>query len=271
MPELPEVETTRRAIVPHLKGRTITAVVLRTAKLRLPLAPSLIVQLTGQRVADLERRGKYLLFACTDGTLLLHLGMTGRLRLVPHGTAPGRFDHVELHFDNGLKLCFSDPRKFGTLLWLTVAPRSHPLLAGLGPEPLEACFTPEYLYRTSRGRKVPLKTFIMNSRVVSGIGNIYANEALFRARCNPAMPSADLTEAQAADLTDAIRQTLEDAITTGSATLGDFLDPAGSSGYFRVDWQVYGRGGEPCRACGCKLQQSRLGGRSTVWCPECQK
>jgi formamidopyrimidine-DNA glycosylase len=270
MPELPEVETTRLGIAPHLAGRTISGVTLRAAKLRLPLAAELPQQLTGQRINAVARRGKYLLFACADGTLLLHLGMTGHLRLIPSGTPPGRHDHVELHLDNNTTLRLTDPRKFGTLLWLTADPLQHPLLAGLGPEPLSPAFSADYLYQRSRRRTVAIKLFIMNSTIVVGVGNIYANEALFRARINPAQPAGSLTPEQAGRLTTAVRQVLDEAIACGGTTLRDYVDAAGNPGYFRLELQAYGRGGEPCRVCGTALQLSRLGGRSTCWCPVCQ-
>jgi formamidopyrimidine-DNA glycosylase len=270
MPELPEVETTRRGLAPHLTGRTISGVTLRAAKLRLPLAAELPHQLTGQQIAAVERRGKYLLFACSGGTLLLHLGMTGHLRLVPSATPPGRHDHVELQLDNGTTLRFTDPRKFGTLLWLTTEPLQHPLLAGLGPEPLSAEFSADYLYRLSRGRTVAVKLFIMNSRIVVGLGNIYANEALFRARMSPERPVGTLTGTETERLVTAIRNTLEDAIASGGTTLHEYREPAENPVYFPLELQVYGRGGEPCRACGTPLQSNRLGGRSTCWCPVCQ-
>jgi len=270
MPELPEVETTRRGIAPHLTGRTISGITLRTAKLRQPLSAELPRQLAGQRIEAVERRGKYLLFACSGGTLLLHLGMTGHLRLVPTGTPPGRHDHVELHLDNGTTLRFTDPRKFGTLLWLTTDPHSHPLLAELGPEPLSDRFSGDYLYQRSRGRSVAVKLFIMNSRIVVGVGNIYANEALFRARVNPGQASGSLNEEQAERLATAVHQVLDEAIARGGTTLHDYLDADGNPGYFRLELQAYGRGGEPCSTCGATLQLSRLGGRSTCWCPVCQ-
>lgn len=270
MPELPEVETTRRGLAPHLLGRTISGVTLRAAKLRLPLAADLPQTLTGRRIDAVTRRGKYLLFACSGGTLLLHLGMTGHLRLVPVATPPGKYDHVELLLDNGTMLRFTDPRKFGTLLWLTDDPFSHPLLAGLGPEPLGPDFSADYLYRRSRRRSVAIKLFIMNSTMVVGVGNIYANEALFRAAINPALPAGSLTEDQCARLAAAIRAVLEEAIARGGTTLHDYLDADGRPGYFSLELQAYGRGGEACTVCGSPLQASRLGGRSTCWCPTCQ-
>lgn len=270
MPELPEVETTRRGLAPHLENRTITGVMLRCAKLRLPLAAELRQELPGQQIKAVERRGKYLLFTCSNGTLLLHLGMTGHLRLVPSGTLPGSHDHVELSLDNGTTLRFTDPRKFGTLLWLTTDPDKHPLLAELGPEPLSSEFSVEYLFQRSRGRTVATKLFIMNSRIVVGVGNIYANEALFRARIHPAQTAGSLDLARTDRLVTAVRQVLDEAIIRGGTTLRDYVAPDGNPGYFRLDLQAYGRGGEQCSVCGTPLQLSRLGGRSTCWCPVCQ-
>lgn len=270
MPELPEVETTRRGIAPHLTGRTITGVTLRTAKLRLPLSAELPGQLCGQQIEAIERRGKYLLFACSSGTLLLHLGMTGHLRLVPSDAPPGKHDHVELQLDNGTTLRFTDPRKFGTLLWLTGAPQLHPLLAELGPEPLSGDFTTEYLYRRSRKRTIACKLFIMNSKIVVGVGNINANEALFLARLNPAKPVGSLTPAETERLTAAIKQVLAEAIALGGTTLHDYLDAEGKPGYFSLKLHAYGRGGAPCSVCGTTMLENRLGNRSTCWCPNCQ-
>ncbi|NVO00881.1 MAG: bifunctional DNA-formamidopyrimidine glycosylase/DNA-(apurinic or apyrimidinic site) lyase, partial [Geobacteraceae bacterium] len=209
MPELPEVETTRLAIAPLMIGQTIIGVTLRAAKLRLPLSPELPVQLRGERIDSISRRGKYLLFGCTGGTLLLHLGMTGHLRLVPSTTPPGKHDHVELHLNNGSSLRFHDPRKFGTLLWLSDDPYKHPLLADQGPEPLSDDFTAEYLYKKTQRRSVAIKTLIMNSKIVVGVGNIYANEALFLARISPLQTAGTLTEEQVKRLALAIKRQLE--------------------------------------------------------------
>ena len=270
MPELPEVETTRRGIAPYIIGRTVIAVTLRTAKLRLPLQPDLGSELTGRRIDAVTRRGKYLLLDCGGGTLLLHLGMSGHLRLLPAGTAAGKYDHVELALDSGVLLRLSDPRKFGTVIWLNGEPLSHPLLAWLGPEPLEGDFSAAYLLRVSRRRRVAVKILLMNSRVVVGVGNIYANEALFRAGIDPERPAGSLTEAECGALAAAVKQTLAEAIAIGGTTLHDFLDAAGRLGYFRLELRVYGRGGEPCPVCTTPIRQSRLGGRSTFWCPLCQ-
>ena len=270
MPELPEVETTLRGIAPHLTGQIIIGITLRTAKLRLPLAPELREELTGQQIITVDRRGKYLLFRTAGGTLLLHLGMTGHLRLIPSETPAVKYAHFELHLDNGTTLRLIDPRKFGTVLWLTGDPFRHPLLCGLGPEPLSPEFSPDYLYQRSRGRSVAIKIFIMNSRIVAGVGNIYANEALFRAGINPAQATGRLTMAQSERLVTAVQLVLAEAIALGGTTLHDYLDAEGKSGYFRLELKVYNRAGEPCSICATALQSSRLGGRSTCWCPVCQ-
>ena len=270
MPELPEVETTRHGITPHLIGRTVTAVILRAEKLRLPLSPTLCSLLPGRRIEGVTRRGKYLLLTMEGGTLLVHLGMTGHLRLAAAGTPPGRYDHFELTLDNGNLLRLNDPRKFGTVLWLNSDPYSHPLFVGLGPEPLEDDFSAAYLYRISRKRRVAVKPLLMNSRLVVGVGNIYANEALFRAGIAPSRAAGKLTEVDCERLVVAVKAVLREAIVLGGTTLQDYLDVEGKPGYFRLELKVYGREGEPCSICSTPLQQSRLGGRATCWCPSCQ-
>ncbi len=270
MPELPEVETTRRGIEPHLVGRTITAFTARVAKLRLPLPADLSWQLVGQRVEEIARRGKYLLVRCGAGTLVIHLGMTGHLRVVPADAPVGPHDHVELALDNGLLLRLTDPRKFGTLLWTTDEPLRHPLLASLGPEPLESGFDGAYLCLNSRGRRVAVKPFLMESRVVVGVGNIYANEALFRAGIDPARPAGTLSGRECDTLVAAVRSVLEEAIAQGGTSLESFLVNDERPGYFRLKLAVYGRAGEPCPTCGSAVKLSRLGGRSTYWCSNCQ-
>lgn len=271
MPELPEVETVLKGIAPHLAGRVITDVVIRAAKLRFPLQADLPAILNGQRINRLGRRGKYLLFSCDRGTILLHLGMTGFLKVVPATAPTGRFDHVELLLDNGRSLRFSDPRKFGTFLWLTGDPLQHPLLAGQGLEPLSEEFSAEYLRKIASRRSVAIKLLIMNSKLIVGIGNIYANEALFRAGIDPAKPAKELILPELERLVAAIRHVLADAVGRGEKSLGRFIDPDSDPGYFPLDLMAYGRGGKLCRVCSVMMQESRLGNRSTVWCPECQK
>lgn len=271
MPELPEVETTRQGIAPHLTGRTIVGVVCRVAKLRLPLAPTLARDLAGQRIGAVERRGKYLLLRCSGGTLVLHLGMTGHLRLVAAGTPAGRHDHLELALDDGAMLRLTDPRKFGTVFWTAEDPLAHPLLAALGPEPLTDAFSGAYLHERSRRRTIAVKPLLMDSRVVVGIGNIYANEALFRAGILPATPAGRLTLDQWERLVKAVRDVLVEALALGGTTLQEFLVGEARPGYFRLQLKSYGRAGEPCCQCGSPIQLDRLGGRSTYYCPTCQR
>ena len=270
MPELPEVETTRCGIEPHLLGRTVTAVTLRAAKLRFPLEQSLCSILPGRSFSEVSRRGKYLLLTMDGGTLLIHLGMSGHLHLSALGNPAGKHDHFELELDDNTLLRLNDPRKFGTVLWLEGDPGSHPLLTGLGPEPLDDEFSPAYLYEISRKRSVAVKLLLMNSRLVVGVGNIYANEALFHAGIAPQRPAGGLTLAECERLVKAVKTILAEAIVRGRTSLRDYVDVDGNPGYFGLILMVYGREGEGCRVCGTPLQQSRLGGRATCWCPICQ-
>lgn len=270
MPELPEVETTRRGIEPHLPGRSVVAVKLRAAKLRFPLQQSLCTILPGRSFKAVARRGKYLLLSMDGGTLLIHLGMSGHLHLSAPGSPAGMHDHFELALDNGKLLRLNDPRKFGTVLWLAGDPGSHPLLAGLGPEPLEDGFSAEYLYEISRKRTAAIKTVVMNSRLVVGVGNIYANEALFHAGIAPQRQAGHLTLVECGRLVDAVKKVLSEAIHRGGTSLRDYVDVDGNPGYFGLNLLVYGREGAGCLVCGTPLQQSRLGGRATCWCPRCQ-
>ena len=270
MPELPEVETTRRGIEPHLLGRKVTAVILRAHKLRFPLEQSLCSILPGRSFGEVSRRGKYLLLKMNGGSLLIHLGMSGHLHLSASGSPVGKHDHFELQLDDGRLLRLNDPRKFGAVLWLEGDPGSHPLLAGLGPEPLENDFTAEYLQKISRKRAVAVKLLLMNSRLVAGVGNIYANEALFHARISPLRPAGSLSIIECEQLVKAVKAVLSEAINLGGTSLRDFVDVEGNPGYFGLNLQVYGREGELCRICKTPLLQNRLGGRATCWCPRCQ-
>jgi len=270
MPELPEVETTRRGIEPHLLGRKVTAVILRAAKLRFPLEQSLYSILPGRSFCEVGRRGKYLLLKMDGGTLLIHLGMSGHLHLSAPGSPAGKHDHFELLLDNNSLLRLNDPRKFGAVLWLAGDPGSHPLLAGLGPEPFDADFTAEYLFKISRKRSVAVKLLLMNSRLVVGVGNIYANEALFHAGIAPQRPAGSLTLADCARLVTVVKTVLSEAITLGGTSLRDYVDVEGNPGYFGLNLKVYGREGQKCQVCGAPLEQSRLAGRATCWCPVCQ-
>ena len=270
MPELPEVETTRLGILPHLEGRLITAVTLRRPDLRWPIPPEVAGLLPGQPVLGLRRRAKYLLLDVEPGSALLHLGMSGSLRMLPGDEPAGRHDHVDLVLDSGWVLRFRDPRRFGCLLW---QPRGevHELLRELGPEPLSDAFSGEYLHQRSRQRTASVKTFLMDQATVVGVGNIYAAESLFRAGLNPGRPAGDLSRPQFARLARAVKEILAQAIKSGGTTLRDFIHPDGLPGYFKQELFVYGREGEPCLACGTTLSGNRLGNRDTVWCGRCQR
>jgi formamidopyrimidine-DNA glycosylase len=271
MPELPEVETTRRGIAPLVEGKLITAVITRTAGLRRPFPERLDELLAGQTVRLVERRAKYLLLRCDNGTLILHLGMSGHLRVVPQQLHPGRHDHVDLIFADGNCLRFNDARRFGLLLWTTDEPALHPLLAGLGPEPFAETMTGDRLYRLSRGRKTAIKPFIMDQQIVVGVGNIYANEVLFQTGIDPARAAGRVGLVRYRLLVEAIRQVLGRAIEAGGTTIRDFSDVEGRPGYFSIQLQVYGRGGEPCPRCGQDIRRIRLGQRSTFFCRTCQR
>lgn len=271
MPELPEVETTRRGIAPHVEGETVERVIIRAASLRRPVPAELVSGLTGRVIRAVERRGKYLLLRCTKGTAILHLGMSGSLRIVSAATPPGKHDHLDIVFTSGICLRFNDPRRFGIALWTDGDPLLHPLLAGLGPEPLEGGFDGAYLHRRSRGRKVAVKQFIMDSRIVVGVGNIYASEALFRAGIHPERPAGGLSPAECKRLSQAIKEVLLASIAEGGTTLRNFSVGEEQPGYFAVRLNVYGRSGEPCPACGAPIRQVRQGGRSTYFCRRCQK
>jgi len=270
LPELPEVETTRRGIEPHLKGRILTEVLVREPRLRWPVPPELPGQICGQRILDVGRRGKYLLLHLQSGTLLVHLGMSGSLRILSQSEPPGKHDHVDLITDRGTVARFNDPRRFGAWLWTTDW-TSHPLLSSLGPEPLSPDFSGAHLFRLSRGRKLSVKHFIMDSRVVVGVGNIYANEALFLAGIDPRRAAGRISSNRMDTLADTIRRVLENAIEVGGTTLRDFVNSDGKPGYFRQSLQVYGREGQCCRVCGSPLRHIRLGQRSTVFCAQCQR
>ena len=270
MPELPEVETTRRGIAPHVEGRRITAVSLRETRLRWPVPETLPACLTGQRCHQVSRRAKYLLLRLDRGHLLLHLGMSGSLRVLPQGSAAEKHDHLDLALDNGQLLRLRDPRRFGAVLWLEQPPEAHPLLARLGPEPLSDAFTPEGLQQACKGRKQAIKARIMDARTVVGVGNIYACEALFAAGIHPATPAGQLDRPALRRLHKAIRRILAQAIAAGGSTLKDFQQADGRPGYFSQQLFVYGRAGEPCHHCGQPITQIRQQGRSSWFCPACQ-
>jgi formamidopyrimidine-DNA glycosylase len=270
MPELPEVETAARGIAPHVTGRRLVRAVVREPRLRRPIPRSFAAQVTGQAITAVRRRGKYLLLVTDAGTLLIHLGMSGSLRVVPCDTPPQRHDHVDLQLDNGLALRLRDPRRFGLMLWTRGDPFAHPLLRDLGPEPLAAAFTGEELFQRSRGRRVPVKSFIMVAKVVVGVGNIYANEALFAAGIHPRRAAGKVSREEYRGLAKAIKQVLRHAIGRGGTTLRDFAAEDGRPGYFQQRLKVYGREGEACRRCGAPVEQQRLGQRATYFCRCCQ-
>lgn len=268
MPELPEVETTRRGLEGQLVGRILRGWVVRNAALRWPVEiPS---HLAGGKLRTLSRRAKYLLFEFSEGLLILHLGMSGSLRLVAAGAQPAKHDHLDMNFSGGRILRFNDPRRFGSVLWWQRGTSEHPLLARLGVEPLGGDLTGAYLKRRSRGRKLAVKNFIMDSRIVVGVGNIYAAEALFIAGIRPAIAAGRLPGKAWEALAAAIRKVLEQALEAGGTTLRDFVRSNGRPGYFQQRLNVYGRGGKPCRRCGATLVSRRIGARATVFCRRCQ-
>lgn len=270
MPELPEVEITRRGIAPSVSGQTIVDVVIREPRLRWPVPKNLRAVLTGRTVDRVRRRAKYLLFDCGDGALIVHLGMSGSLRLLPRDAPPGAHDHVDLVFRGGL-LRLRDPRRFGSVLWQASPAESHALLRDLGPEPLDDAFNGDYLHRATRGRRVAIKLLLMNQAVVVGVGNIYANEALFRAGILPRVRASRLSLARCERLVAEVKQTLTEALAAGGSTLRDFHAADGSPGYFQQNYFVYDREGEPCRRCAAPLRMIRLGQRSTFFCSACQR
>jgi formamidopyrimidine-DNA glycosylase len=271
VPELPEVETTRRGLAPHVRGRRIRALKVYERRLRWPVPARLPAELAGQRIVASGRRAKYLLLRLESGALLVHLGMSGNLRLVPAASPRVRHDHFDLVLDSDRALRFNDPRRFGSLLYVRGDPLAHPLLARLAPEPFAREFDAAYLWRITRGRRVALKQLLMNSRLVVGVGNIYASEALFRARIRPRRQARSLKRAEAAGLVRAVRAVLSQAIRAGGTTLRDYRRADGSPGYFRQRLYVYERAGLPCRRCRTKVRALTQGQRSTYYCPTCQK
>lgn len=271
MPELPEVETTRRGLEPHVVGRRIRDVVVRNGALRWPVTRGLTRRLRGEAVLGIRRRGKYLLFDTGKGHLLVHLGMSGRLTMVAEGTPARKHDHVDVRFEGAKSMRLTDPRRFGAVLWLPEPAEKHALLKGLGLEPFDAAFTGEALHRLARGRKVAVKNFLMNSRIVTGVGNIYASEALFRARVNPLTAAGKISLARWTRIAEAIRTTLARAVEKGGTTLRDFASADGAPGYFLAECAVYGREGKPCPRCRTPIRAIRQGQRSTFYCPSCQR
>jgi formamidopyrimidine-DNA glycosylase len=271
MPELPEVETALRGIAPHLTGARIECLVVRQRQLRYPVAEGTEGELEGRRILALRRRGKYLLLELDRGGLLIHLGMSGSVRILPSHTQAERHDHLDLRLTDGRCLRLRDPRRFGTFLWTPEPLEDHPLIRGLGAEPLTPDFHGDFLYTRARGRRVPVKAFIMDARIVVGIGNIYANESLFAAGVHPHRPCARIGRTRYRRLANAVKAILRSAIQQGGTTLRDFVREDGTAGYFALDLQVYAREGEPCPRCGAPIRQRRVGQRSSFFCPRCQR
>jgi formamidopyrimidine-DNA glycosylase len=269
VPELPEVEITRRGIEPFVLGKTITGVTVRNPRLRQRVPRNIAQLVVGQRVERLRRRGKYLLFECDTGSLIVHLGMSGSLRVIDPQSAPRKHDHIDLVF-GGSALRLRDPRRFGVVLWNRGDTSRHPLLARLGVEPLGEGFSADFLYRATRGRDVGIKQLLMNAGIVVGVGNIYANESLFTAGIHPRLRAGRLSRERCARLVEAVRKTLIAAIAAGGSTLRDFVHSDGTAGYFQQNYYVYDRAALPCRVCGAKIRVARLGQRSSYYCVTCQ-
>ncbi|HRL93142.1 MAG TPA: bifunctional DNA-formamidopyrimidine glycosylase/DNA-(apurinic or apyrimidinic site) lyase [Pseudomonas sp.] len=270
MPELPEVETTCRGIAPYLQGQRVSRVIVRERRLRWPIPEDLDVRLSGQRIEGVERRAKYLLIKAEVGTLIAHLGMSGSLRLVPAETPVAKHEHVDIVLESGLALRYTDPRRFGAMLW-SDDPLNHELLRKLGPEPLTELFDGERLYQLSRGKSMAVKPFIMDNAVVVGVGNIYASESLFAAGIDPRRAAGSISKARYFKLADEIKRILAYAIERGGTTLRDFVGGDGMPGYFQQELFVYGRGGEFCKVCGSTLREIKLGQRASVYCAKCQR
>ena len=271
MPELPEVETTRRGVAPRVVGRRVKALHVYDRRLRWPVPDGLERALAGRTIDAVDRRSKYLLFRLGADTLLVHLGMTGSLRV--HTRAPARrpHDHVDVVLDDGTTLRYHDPRRFGAMLWVLGAADAHPLLKDLGPEPFDAAFDAGYLWRATRRRSAAVKLALMDNHLVVGVGNIYANEALFRAGIRPSTPANKVSRPRYARLVSEVRIVLTEAIAKGGSTLRDFVDSGGEPGQFQLDYYVYGRAGQPCRVCRTTVRVRRIGARASFYCPKCQK
>lgn len=270
MPELPEVETTRRGIAQHVTQKVISRVIVRQSQLRWPVPAQLEQWLAGQHFTEIRRRGKYLLMDTGRGTLIIHLGMSGSLRIATSSQVPGKHDHVDISFIDKMVLRFNDPRKFGAVLWSSAPPEAHPLLADLGPEPLSDAFTGAYLYQHAQNRKLAVKSYIMDSHTVVGVGNIYANEALFLAGIHPTRPAGRISHRRYQLLADSIKIVLQSAIEQGGTTLRNFVNEQGKPGYFQQFLYVYGRANMPCRQCAAPIRQVRIGQRSSFFCRQCQ-
>jgi formamidopyrimidine-DNA glycosylase len=270
MPELPEVETTRRGVAPHVVGRHVAELHVYDPRLRWPVPPDLRTRVRGRTIEAVERRSKYLLFRMGANTLLMHFGMTGSLGLYTSPPPRRPHDHVDIVLDDGTTLRYHDPRRFGALLWVRGSGATHPLLRDLGPEPFDSAFDAPYLWRATRGRRAAIKLLLMDNHLVVGVGNIYANESLFRAGIRPSLPAGRLSMARAARLVAEVRNVLSEAIAKGGSTLRDYVDSRGEPGSFQLEYFVYDRAGAPCRICGKPIRSTRHGQRASYYCPGCQ-
>ena len=270
MPELPEVETIRRGVEPYVSGRRIEQVVVRDGRLRWPVPPNLPDYATGKRVRGVTRRGKYLIFDLGGDRLIVHLGMSGRLQVLKRAAEPRKHDHLDIRLSGGITLRFHDPRRFGAVLPWPADKPLHALLRDMGPEPFGDDFSGDYLFARSRGRRLPVKSFVMDGRIVVGVGNIYASEALFRAGIRPNRAAGRVGLAGWRRVIPAVRQVLDLAIKAGGTTLRDFAGAQGEAGYFQQELMVYGREGEGCRGCGTAIRRTVTGQRSSFFCPRCQ-
>ncbi|MDB1122460.1 bifunctional DNA-formamidopyrimidine glycosylase/DNA-(apurinic or apyrimidinic site) lyase [Vibrio algarum] len=269
MPELPEVEVSRMGITPHLSGKTIKKIIIRQPKLRW-MIPEELSQLSGQVILSIQRRAKYLLLKTEKGSIIVHLGMSGSLRVLHEGHEPSKHDHVDLLLTDGTILRYNDPRRFGAWLWQDKE-QEHELFKHLGPEPLEESFNADYMLEKAQGKRVSMKQFIMDNKVVVGVGNIYANEALFLAKIHPETAAGKLKSSKWNKLVEVIKQVLATAIKQGGTTLKDFSQADGKPGYFAQELRVYGKAGEPCPICGESIQQLKIGQRNSYFCEKCQR
>jgi formamidopyrimidine-DNA glycosylase len=271
MPELPEVETTRRGLAPLLLDQRVLKAIVRNSALRLPVPADLPRRLAGATIKTVDRRGKYLLIGCDRGTLIIHLGMSGRLWVIRQGAPVQAHDHFDLVLQNGTVVRFRDPRRFGLVVWCKTDPLRHALLASMGPEPFSDAFDGAWLHAATRTRSTVIKLVLMDSHVVAGVGNIYANEALFRAGIHPGLRASRMSRARCAALVSSIRETLDAALRAGGSSLRDYVGSHGEAGYFQNEFLVYARSGEGCLRCGATVREMRQGQRSTFYCPACQK
>lgn len=271
MPELPEVETTLRGIEPHMSGQVISKITVRNASLRWPVPVDALQSLVGLRIDKLERRAKYILLITTNGTVLLHLGMSGSMRVLPAQTPPEKHDHIDIEVAGNVVARLNDPRRFGCCLVIDGELETHKLLANLGPEPLSEDFTGDYLFQRSRGKKTSIKNFVMDGGVVVGVGNIYASESLYEATIRPTTQACNVSRKRYQRLVQEIKTVLTKAIKAGGTTLNDFTQADGKPGYFRHELQVYARAGESCNRCGAQIKSKVIGQRNTFYCSACQK